>query len=219
MQLLCLQSMLASIVPCDLGLVGVPTFTWMRDSATWLRRVTFAGGARAVIAGALLLAPGSMKTRNALTTLVGAMIGTLFLTGSYAHAEPNRVKFPDLDKLVHYTTVKRGKVTEHIMTTPEAIAAVKQGRPAPSGTHFVLVDYREGKVHRYFVMQKEAGWGADYDARRQTGDWQFQWFWPDRSLNLSENTARCQSCHDGRKDNDYLYTAGRIAEFDKTPIE
>ena len=96
---------------------------------------------------------------------------------------------------MHYTTVKRGNVTEHIMTTREAIEAVKNGQPIPDGTHFVLVDHRDGKIYRYFVMEKGDGWGADYDDRRRTGNWQFQWFWPDKTVNMSENTARCQSCH------------------------
>ncbi len=135
------------------------------------------------------------------------------------NAETNRVQFPELEALVHYTTVRRGEVTEHIMTTPAAIEAVKQRQPIPSGTHFVLVDYREGEVYRYFVMQKEAGWGQDYDEGRRTDDWQFQWFWPDRSVNMDENTARCQSCHSNQSGSDYLFTANRIPRYDGTPVE
>ncbi len=30
-------------------------------------------------------------------------------------------------------------------------------------------------------MEKGEGWGADYDARRRTADWQFQWFEPDQT--------------------------------------
>lgn len=205
MHFFCLQSMAAALMPCDLGLVGIPASGWIRDALFWIRRVHIAAGV-------------DMKF-FLRSQLAATFVGAAFLAGSPVHAEPNRVKFPEIEKLLHYTTVKRGNVTEHIMTTPQAIAAIKQGSPAPAGTHFVLVDYREGKVHRYFVMEKGAGWGADYDARRRTGDWQFQWFWPDRSLNRSENTSRCQSCHDGQKDADYLFTASRIPGFDKAPIE
>lgn len=149
-----------------------------------------------------------------------ALVACGLLTAWQVHAESNRVTFPEaLDKLVHYTTVRRGNVTEHILTTPEAIAAVKAGEPVPAGTHFVLADYRDGEIYRYFVMEKEEGWGGDYDSRRRTGDWQFQWFWPDRSVNLDENTARCQSCHSGRADEDYLFTARRIPDFAGTPVD
>ncbi|MDX0931169.1 hypothetical protein GOE05_27395 [Sinorhizobium medicae] len=141
------------------------------------------------------------------------------LVGWQVHAEPNRVEFPNLDALVHYTTVRRGDVMEHIMTTPAAMEAVRNGQPIPTGTHFVLVDHRDGELYRYFVMQKGEGFGADYDEGRRTGDWQFQWFWPDKSINMDENTGRCQSCHSGQQDSDYLYTAYRIPRFDGTPVE
>jgi hypothetical protein len=86
----------------------------------------------------------------------------LLLVAWQVHAETNRVQFPEnLDQLVHYTTVKRGSVTEHILTTPEAIEAVRNRvSRSPSGTHFMLVDYREGEVFRYFVMEKGDGFGT-----------------------------------------------------------
>lgn len=157
------------------------------------------------------------KTRLSLVALA---FSTVAVMGIEVHAETNRVRFPEnLDDLVHYTTVRRGDVTEHIMTTREAIDAVKQGQQIPDGTHLVLVDYREGKVHRYFVMQKGEGWGNDYDEGRRTEDWQFQWFWADRSINMDENTARCQSCHSSRSDENYLYTFDALSAFDGTVTE
>ncbi|WP_159996366.1 cytochrome P460 family protein [Roseomonas sp. 18066] len=152
--------------------------------------------------------------------LAALAAAAILAIGWQVQAETNRVSFPaDLDRLVHYTTVRRGNVTEHILTTPEAITAVQNRQPIPAGTHFVLVDHRDGKLYRYFVMEKGEGFGADYDARRRTADWQFQWFWPDRSLNLGENTARCQSCHASQQGADYLFTAHRIPRFDGTPVE
>lgn len=157
------------------------------------------------------------KTRVFLAASAFAAVAIMAIQ---VHAETNRVRMPEnLDDLVHYTTVRRGDVTEHIMTTREAIDAIKQGQPIPDGTHFVLVDYRQGKVHRYFVMQKGEGWGNDYDEGRRTEDWQFQWFWADRSINMDENTARCQSCHSSRSDENYLYTFDTLSAFDDTVIE
>ncbi len=152
--------------------------------------------------------------------LIMSVIGAIAFFALQAHAETNRVQLPpSFDGFVHYTTVRRGNVTEHIMTTPEAIEAVRSGRPIPSGTQFLLVDYREGKLYRTFVMQKGEGWGADYDDSRRTGDWQFQWFWADGSVNMNENTARCQSCHSGQSRSEYLFTGNRIPRFNGTPIE
>ena len=141
------------------------------------------------------------------------------LSGWRVHAETNRVQFPNLDGLVHYTTVKRGNVTEHILTTREAMEAVRNGQPIPDGTHFVLADHRDGNIYRYFVMEKGDGFGTDYDDRRRTANWQFQWFWPDQSVNMSENTNRCQSCHRSQASSEYLYTGYRIPRFNGTPIE
>jgi hypothetical protein len=155
-----------------------------------------------------------MKTIQIRLPLVAAIFGAVTLICWQAIAEGNRVAFPNLEQLVHYTTVRRGNATEHMLTTQDAIAAVKAGQPIPNGSHVVLVDYREGEVFRYFVMQKGNGWGGDYDATRKTGDWQFQWFKPDRSINMSENTARCQSCHQARADNEYLYTFDQMKAFD-----
>lgn len=102
-----------------------------------------------------------------------ALASAVVLVGWQVDAEPNRTTLPELAGLVHYTTVRRGNVTEHIMTTNEAIEAVKNGQPVPAGTHFVLVDYRDGEIYRTFVMEKGSGWGGDYDEDRRTGDWQF----------------------------------------------
>jgi hypothetical protein len=155
-----------------------------------------------------------MKTIQIRLPLVAAIFGAVTLICWQAIAEGNRVAFPNLEQLVHYTTVRRGNVTEHMLTTQDAIAAVKAGQPIPNGSHVVLVDYREGEVFRYFVMQKGNGWGRDYDDRRRTADWQFQWFKPDRTINMNENTARCQSCHQARADNEYLYTFDQMKAFD-----
>lgn len=101
---------------------------------------------------------------------------------------------------------ERTRVSLQMLTSQAAIDAVRGGREIPAGTHVVLVDYRDGKVFRYFVMEKGEGWGADYDARRRTGDWHFQAFKPDRPVNMAENPARCQSCHQSRGSESFLYT-------------
>lgn len=155
---------------------------------------------------------------SALATLAAGAVSVLTWQ-TQADAEANRVTFPKLDELVHYTTVRRGDVTEHISTTREAIAAIQKGQPVPNGTHFLLADYRDEKIYRYFVMEKGPGWGVDFEERRRTGDWHFQWYWPDRKINLQENTARCMSCHSSQKSQDYLFTSRRLSEFHGKPVE
>lgn len=159
-----------------------------------------------------------MKTsmKSYARALGAAMLvgGGVLLDGLQVHAEPTRATMPEIDKLIHYTTVERGEVTEHIMTTREAIEAVKRGEPIPNGTHVALVDYRNGEVFRYFIMEKGEGWGNDYDESRRSADWQFQWFKPDGSINVDENTTRCQRCHTSRSDRDFLYTFNEMRRFE-----
>lgn len=148
-----------------------------------------------------------MKLLPSPTILAVLVLGTVLQATYPAQAEQTRVIFPEnIDQLEQFSTVTRGDVIEEMLTTPEALAAVRNGEPMPNGTHVVLVDYREGEVFRYFIMQKGENWGADYDDRRRTGDWHFQAFTPDRSVNLNEDPARCQGCHQARAEQQFMFT-------------
>ncbi|WP_225040069.1 hypothetical protein WGT02_28235 (plasmid) [Rhizobium sp. T1470] len=78
-----------------------------------------------------------------------------------ALAAANTVTFPPLDQLVHYTTVRRGVTREHMLTTPQALRAIKAGEPVAVGTHVVLVDYQSDVLHRYLVAQKVGEGSSD----------------------------------------------------------
>jgi hypothetical protein len=68
------------------------------------------------------------------------------------------VKFPESYTAgVLYATVDRGNITEEIFTSCEAIDAVKNGQPIPRGTVITLVDYRDGELFQYVVMEKRTG--------------------------------------------------------------
>ena len=160
-----------------------------------------------------------MKTFTKSVPLIGLFVASITFVSSQVSAESNRVTFPDnLGELVHYTGRERGNSVTHIKTTQKVIDAVKNGQPVPSGSKFVLVDYRDGVLYRYFVMEKGEGWGGEYDESRRTGDWQFQWYWPDGNINMDENTNRCQSCHQGASDNDFLFTSSEMQAFSGTPV-
>jgi hypothetical protein len=75
-----------------------------------------------------------------------------------------------------------------------------------------------GALHHRQARQRDRaheGWGNDYEPARRTGDWQFQHFKADKTVNMSETTARCQSCHQGREDRQHLYTFGDLQSFKK----
>ncbi|WP_091861440.1 cytochrome P460 family protein [Bosea robiniae] len=52
--------------------------------------------------------------------------------------------------------------------------------------------------------------GAGHAPELRTGDWEFQWFNPDRSPKARENLDRCRSCHVGQAANDFVFTADRM---------
>ncbi|MGO4175824.1 cytochrome P460 family protein [Bosea sp. TAF32] len=128
-----------------------------------------------------------------------------------AHADSEMVRFPsDYAKGIHYATVNRGNIREELFVSPEAVEAVKAGRPMPSGTVITMEDHRDGELYRYVVMEKRTGWGSRHAPEIRTSDWEFQWFNPDRSQKAGENLDRCRSCHVGQAANDFVFTADRI---------
>lgn len=122
-----------------------------------------------------------------------------------AFAQVETVTFPDLEKLVHYTTVRRGVTREHMLTNQTALDAIQAGRPVPVGTHVVLVDYQSDVLTRYLISEK-TGEGPD--------DWAYQPFNIDRSLRtVDESPARCYSCHQTRQDRQFMFTFSDARSF------
>ena len=97
---------------------------------------------------------------------------TLFAPGAMTQAENNRATFPaNFDQMVMYGDYRRGTGGELAYALRETIDIAKAGQPLPPGTRLVLEIYDNGALTGYFVMEKGAGWGGDYDERRRTGDW------------------------------------------------
>lgn len=123
----------------------------------------------------------------------------------------NRVLFPENYKSgVRYATVERGNIREEIYVNRVAIDAAKANEPLPSGTVITMEDYRDGSIFRYVVMEKRTGWGERYSQDVRNGDWEFQSFQPDRSVNESENVMRCMGCHRGQGSNDFVFTLDQL---------
>lgn len=122
-----------------------------------------------------------------------------------ALAQVGTVTFPDLNKLVHYTTVRRGVTREHMLINQTALDAIQAGQPVPKGTHVVLVDHQSDVLARYLIAQKN---GDD------PNDWSYQAFNPDRSIKTDdESPARCFSCHQTRQDRQFMFTFNDVKSF------
>lgn len=94
--------------------------------------------------------------------LHAAILGwVVSVVSSNARAGGELVVFPnDYAKGIHYATVNRGNIREELFASQAAIEAVKKGKPIPNGTVVTLVDYRDGKLFRYVVMEKKPDEGA-----------------------------------------------------------
>jgi hypothetical protein len=143
-----------------------------------------------------------------------SLVGIASVLGSYlmlpegpapALAQVGTVAFPELEALVHYTTVRRGVTREHMLTNKAALDAIQSGQPVPAGTNVVLVDYQSDVLARYLIAQKN-GDGPD--------DWVYQAFNPDRSIKTDdESPARCFSCHQSRQDRQFMFTFNDARSF------
>jgi hypothetical protein len=119
-----------------------------------------------------------MSTRS---YLVFGLALTAAAAASQARAGRELVTFPEtFAEGVRYATVTRGNIKEDIFTSQAAIDAAKADKPLPSGSVITLVDYRDGKLFRYVVMEKRTGWGAEYPPERRNGEWEYQAFNADK---------------------------------------
>lgn len=147
--------------------------------------------------------------------------------GVGARAAGDNVKFPEnYAKGVLYTTVDRAdnKQYRELYSTPEAIAALKAGQPIPSGTVLTLVQYKakldasgqpekdsngrfiKGELVAYTVMEKRTGWGSEYAPEIRNGEWEYQAFKADKSVNDKAKLTNCFTCHRPLDKQDFVFS-------------
>lgn len=153
------------------------------------------------------------------------LVSIVFLT-SIVFAQSNEVSFPkNFDKGVLYFKKDRGSITEDIYTSKEVIKAVQNNKPIPSGTVITLVEYfaknemgsdgfaLRGDLKRYVVMEKRTGWNKNLPNSQKSGEWKYQVFNPDKTINHDESLGRCVSCHSSEVRNDFVYTYNEMKNF------
>lgn len=113
--------------------------------------------------------------------------------------------------------------------TPEAVKAVREGKPVPSGSVLTLVQYKaqvdatgtplkdangrfvRGDMIAFTVMEKRAGWGAEYPADLRNGEWEYAFFTPDGKLNTGANYKACFQCHKPHEKQDFVISLAKPA--------
>jgi hypothetical protein len=143
----------------------------------------------------------------------------------------DKIAFPEnYAKGVLYTTVDRpdNKQYRELFSTPEAIAALKAGQPIPSGTVLTLVQYKavvnaagdpekdangrfmKGDLIGYAVMEKRAGWGTEYADDMRNGEWEYQAFKADKTVNDKANLKACFTCHKPLDKQDFVFSFDKM---------
>jgi hypothetical protein len=148
-----------------------------------------------------------------------------------ALAAGDKVKFPEnYAKGVLYTTVDRAdnKQYRELYAPKAAIDAAKAGKPMPDGTVLTMVNYKaklnaageplkdangrfiKDELAAYVVMEKRAGWGAEYPADMRNGEWEYQVFTPAKAVNDKANLKACFTCHKPLDKKDFVFSVDKM---------
>ena len=170
--------------------------------------------------------------RNTKLAVFAALAGAAAATSIVAaRAGGDKITFPaSYDKGVMYWSFDRADNKQHreYYAPAAAIDAAKKGQPLPHGTVLTMLQYStklgadgnpekdangkfiKDKLVAYAVMQKGAGWGAEYPDDMRNGEWEYQVFAPDKNVNDKANLKACFGCHKPKASADYLFTLEQL---------
>ena len=165
-----------------------------------------------------------------MARIIRALAVVLLLTAAVASAGPEKIAFPAGYKGgVLYTMVDRpdNKTVRDLYANAEAAQAARSGRPLPSGTVLSMEVYQaktddkgepvkgpdgrfiKGSLVGVFVMEKRAGWGAEYPADLRNGEWEYARFAADGSRQVVDTTP-CFVCHKPHNASDFVFSLGAL---------
>jgi plastocyanin len=184
-----------------------------------------------------------MKRRNRTGTAIYLVIaGAAGLLGASVMAGPERIAFPQgYDKWTLYATVDRydSRQYRELYTSPEAVKAVREGRPIPDGTvlvmaiHTAKVDEKgipqkdangrfiKEKLTGVTVMEKRKGWGASVPEEWRNADWQYASFTHEGKPNAKANAniKNCFVCHKPHEKQDFVISLASLSgKFPTGPV-
>jgi plastocyanin len=171
-----------------------------------------------------------------------AGIGGAVLLATSAGAGPEQIQFPaNYASWEKYAVVDRydSKQYRELYTSPEAVKAVREGKPIPDGTviamaiHSAKVDaagaplkddtgrFIKNELTGVTVMEKRAGWGTPVPEEWRNGDWQYASFTKDGKPNEQANTniKACFVCHKPHEKQDFVISLASLAgKFPTGPV-
>jgi hypothetical protein len=170
------------------------------------------------------------------TTVTAAAIaalaaGTLTILGP-AGAGGDKIAFPEnYASGVMYMTFDgaANKTFRELYTSAAAAEAAKKGEPLPSGTVITMVQYaakldaagnpeKDGNgrfiktdtIAGYGVMEKRAGWGSEYPDNVRNGEWEYQVFKADKTVNTGAKLGACFECHKPQDKQDFVFSYEKL---------
>ena len=175
-----------------------------------------------------------MSSRKRIALVAGAATAATAAFVSGVAAGPEQIAFPTgYEKWMLYSTVDRydSKQYRELYTSPEAVKAVREGRPIPDGTVIVMAIHSakaddkgapqkdakgrfvKDNLTGVTVMQKRKGWGASVPEEWRNGDWQYAAFTPDGKPNEKANATikNCFVCHKPHEKQDFVISLAQLA--------
>ena len=176
-----------------------------------------------------------MSDRRGISLAISAVcIGGGALLAATVTAGPENIRFPEgFEKGVLYSTLDRYDIKQYreLYSTPEAVKAVRDGKPIPSGTVLTLVQYGaktdekgnpvkdakgrfvKGDLIGYTVMEKRKGWGTGYPDEWRNGEWEYAAFTKDKQQNAkaNANSKNCFVCHKPHEKQDFVMSLASLS--------
>ena len=172
-----------------------------------------------------------MKYPAALVwTTTACAIGAVALAAQ-VRAGGEKIAFPEnYAQGVLYAIVDRPDIKQYreLFATPGALDAAAKGEPMPSGTVLTLLQYKavldaegnpkkntagrfeKGDLIGYVTMEKRTGWGTEYPDAIRNGEWEYQAFKPDKTVNDKANLKACFECHKPFDKQDFVFSIDKL---------
>ena len=170
-------------------------------------------------------------SKTAIITAAAAIVAAATAV-DLVRAGGDKVAFPaDYAKGVVYMTLDRpeNKQVREYYTSQAAVDAAKKGAPLPNDTVITVVQYaaqldpqgnptkdangrfsKTANVLGYTVMEKRAGWGAEYPETMRNGEWEYQAFRADKTANPNANLTGCFNCHKPQANQDFVFSYDKL---------
>ena len=177
-----------------------------------------------------------MTLRSNITITSAAAALAALAVAAPVSAGGDKVAFPENHEAgVLFTTVDRAdnKQFREFYASAAALDASKKGESLPSGTVITMRQYAakldaqgnpekdangrfvKGNLIGYATMEKRTGWGSEYPDNVRNGEWEYQAFKADKSVNTGANLSACFNCHKPLDKQDYVYLYDKM----KTPAK